>query len=146
MATGELMDETSHDNGARRRIIVFVEDEPGMLARVTEALSEQGVNIKAIDGRLAGEFGVISLRTTDDDAALLALLAADLRAVTSEAVIFHLQDKPGALAAVARRFGEHRLNVRTIHIMHRRAGHAIVAVTTDDDALARSLIGRESLF
>ena len=146
MAAGEVVDEAPRDDRARRRVIVFVEDEPGMLARVTEALSEEGVNIEAIDGRLAGEFGVISLRTSDDDAALLALLAADLRAITSEAVLFHLDDKPGALAAVARRFREHRLNVRTIHIVHRRAGHAIVAVTTDDDALARSLIGGESLF
>ena len=146
MAAGEVVDELSRDDGARRRIIVFVEDEPGMLARVAEALGQQGVNIEAIDGRQAGEFGVISLCTSDDDAALSALLAAGLRAVTSEAVVFHLEDKPGALAAVARRFGEHRLNVRTIHIMHRRAGHAIVAVTTEDDALARSLIGRESLF
>ena len=138
------MNEASRDDGARR-IIVFVEQEPGALAQVTEALSEAGVNIEAIDGRLAGEFGIISLRTSDDDAALLALLAADLRAVTSEAVVFYLDDKPGALAAVARLFNEHRLNVRTIHILHRRGGHAIVAVTTDDDALARSLIDSASL-
>ena len=139
------MNEASHNNEARRRIIVFVEHEPGGLAQVTEALGEAGVNIEAIDGRLAGEFGVISLLTSDDDAALPALLAADLRAATSDAVVFHLEDRPGALASVARLFSEHRLNVRTINIMHRRAGHAIVAVTTDNDDLARSLIGSESL-
>ena len=145
MAAGTVMDEAYRDNEERRRIIAFVEHEPGVLAQVTEALSEAGVNIEDIDGRLAGDFGVISLHTSDDDTALRALLAADIRAVTTEAVLFHLEDKPGALAAVARLFGEHRLNVRTIHIMHRRAGHAVVAVTTDNDALARSLVDRESL-
>ena len=122
-----------------------MEDEPGALARVTEALGEAGVNIEDIDGRGAGEFGVISLHTDDDDRALQALLEAGLTAVTSEAVVFHLEDKPGALASVARRFGDHRLNVRTIHIVHRRPGHAIVAVTTDNDTLARELVGDAGL-
>ena len=145
MVAGAGMNERNHDNEARRRVIVFVEDEPGALAQVTEALGKAGVNIEDIDGRQAGEFGVISLHTSDDDAALLALLEANLRAVTSEAVVFRLDDKPGALASVARLFGEHKLNVRTIHILHRRGGHAIVAVTTDNDDLARSLIGDDSL-
>lgn len=140
-----MMTQQGNGEGARRRVIAFVEDEPGALARVTEALGGAAVNIEDIDGRGEGEFGVISLRTDDDDAALQALLNAGLSAVTSEAVVFHLEDKPGALAAVARRFSDHRLNVRAIHIVHRRAGHAIVAVTTQDDALARSLIGDESL-
>ena len=139
------MDEPMDDAEARRRIVVLVRESPDALARVTEAVSEAGVNIEAIDGRLAGEFGVMSLSTDDDDAALQALLKAGLRAVTSEAVLFHLEDRSGALAEVARLFNDHGLNVRTIHTLHRRGGHAIVAVTTDNDALARSLLGRERL-
>ena len=128
-----------------RRIIVIVPDRPGGLAQVTAALAEEEINIEAIDGRLAWELGVITLTTNDDDAALLALLKAGLRAVTSDAVVFHLPDRPGALAGVAQRFSEHHLNTRTIHIVHRLEGHAVVAVTTDDDDLARTLIGSESL-
>ena len=128
-----------------RRIIVIVPDRPGQLARITAALAEEEINIEAIDGRLAGELGVITLTTNDDDAALLALLKANLRAVTSDAVVFHLPDRPGALAGVAQLFEQHDLNVRTIHIMHRLAGEAIVAVTTSDDDLARTLLNSESL-
>ena len=128
-----------------RRIIVIVPDRPGGLAQVTAALAEEEINIEAIDGRLAGEFGVITLSTSDDDAALLALLRAGLRAVTSDVIVFRLPDRPGALAGVAQLFSEHHVNARTIHIMHRLEGHAIVAVTTDNDDLARTLIGSESL-
>ena len=140
------MNQQPTDQPAReRRIIVIVPDEPGQLARVAAALAEEEINIEAIDGRLAGELGIITLSTDDDDAALLALLKANLRAVTSDAVVFHLPDQPGALAGVAQLFGRHALNVRTIHIMHRLAGQAIVAVTTDDDDLARTLLDSESL-
>ena len=127
------------------RIIVVVPDEPGSLAKVAEALGEARINIESIDGRLIGELGAIILRTSDDDAALHALLEADLKAVTSDAVVFHLPDRPGALAGVAQIFGSNQVNVRSIHIVHRLAGHAIVAVTTDDDDKARSLLDGDSL-
>ena len=137
------MSQPPADNS--RRIIVIVPNEAGALAQVTEALGEAKINIEAIDGRLAGELGVVSLSTSDDDAALLALLDANLRAITSDSVIFRLPDRPGALAEVARLFGDHQVNVRTIHIVHRLAGQAVVAVTTDDDNRARSLLDSDSL-
>ena len=135
----------ANDAASDNRIIVIVPDEPGSLAHVTQALAEADVNIESIDGRQIGELGVITLRTNDDDAALLALLKANLRAVTSDAVVFSLPDRPGALATVAQRFGQHQVNVRTIHILHRLAEHAIVAVTTDNNDLARSLLDKDSL-
>ena len=125
-------------------IIVIVPDEPGSLAKVTTVLGEANINIEMIDGR-AGEFGVITLSTDDDDEAMRVLLQANLRAVTSDVVVFRLPDKPGALAGVAQLFGSHNINVRTIHIVHRLAEHAIVAVTTDDDELARTLIDADAL-
>ncbi len=136
---------SDEDTGRGGRVIVIVPDKPGGLARVANALGEEGINIERIDGRLAGEIGVITLSTDDDDAALQALLKANLRAVTSDVVVFRLPDKPGALAGVAQLFGEHQINVRTIHIVHRLAGQAVVAVTTDDNSRARSLIDSNSL-
>ena len=135
----------AEDSAGDRRIIVIAPQGTDSLTRIAEALGEAEINIEAIDGRLAGEFGVVTLRTSDDDAALLALLEADLRALTSDAVVFHLPDRPGALARVSQLFSQNRLNVRTIHIAHRFAGHAIVAVTTDDDDLARALLDSDSL-
>ncbi len=136
---------SSDELRSRPRIIVIVPPQPGGLAQVTGALAKAEINIEAIDGRHAGALGVITLSTSDDDRALRALLEVDLRAVSSDAIVFHLPDRPGALATVAQRFGQHQLNVRTIHIVHRQAGEAIVAVTTDDDALARSLLDHDSL-
>ena len=139
------MTQLTADNTKRSHIIVIVPHEPGSLAHVTTVLGEAGINIETIDGRMVEQFGAITLSTDDDDDALHALLEADLRAITSDIVVFHLPDKPGALAEVAQRFDIHGINVRTIHIVHRLAGHAIVAVTTDNDDLARTLIDADSL-
>ena len=140
-----MVSETT-GNSSNRRIIVFVPNRPGSLAEIAGVLGRAEVNIETIDGRQAGEFGVISLTTNDDDAALHALLEAELRAVTSDAVVFHLPDRPGALAGAAQLLAEHQVNVRTIHIESRIEGHAIVAVTTDNDDLARSLLASDMLY
>ena len=126
-------------------ITVIVPDQPGSLALIAQALGDADINIESLDGRLVGELGVVSLSTNNDDAALLALLEAGLRAVTSDSIVFHLPDRPGALAGVADLLRRHQINVRTIHIVNRLAGRAVVALTTDDDARARSLLDADSV-
>ena len=145
MASGVTMNSPASADAEQSHIIVIVPHEPGSLAHVATVLGEAEINIEEIDGRMVEPFGVITLSTDDDDAALHALLDANLRAITSDVVVFHLPDKPGALALVAQNLAVHEVNVRTIHIVHRIAGHAIVAVTTDDDDRARTLLGADSL-
>lgn len=139
------MTQNSDQQSAHRRIIVISAAKSGALARVTTALAEKDINIEDIDGRNAGDFGVIRLRSDDDDAALRALLEADLRAISSDAVVFRLPDRPGALASVSQLFASHDINVRAIHIVQRIEGYGIVAVNTDNDQLARSLLDEDSL-
>ncbi|MYC06022.1 MAG: ACT domain-containing protein [Chloroflexi bacterium] len=145
MAAGDDMTQNSDQQSAQRRIIVITAAKPGALARVTTALAEKDINIEDIDGRNAGDLGVIRLRSDDDDAALRALLEADLRAISSDAVVFRLPDRPGALASVSQLFASHDINVRAIHIAQRIEGYGIVAVNTDNDQLARSLLDEDSL-
>ena len=136
---------TTNDQAVQQRLIVIVPHELGQLAHVASLLAEANINLVSVDGRLVGELGVITLSTNDDDAALRALLKANLRAVTSDAMVMHMVDEPGALANVLQSFGQHNINVRTIHILHRCSGSAVVAVTTDNDEQARSLVEPASL-
>ena len=136
---------TDHSPPSGHRIIALVAHQPGSLALVAETVAEAGINIERIDSRLLGELGAIVLQTSDDEAALRALLQANVRAVTSDQIVFRLRDQPGALAGVAQGFAEQQINVRTIHILHRYAGEAIVAVSTDDDDRARAVLDPASL-
>ncbi|WP_419919347.1 ACT domain-containing protein [Candidatus Poriferisocius sp.] len=131
--------------GQDHRIIVIVPHEPGQLAHIAGLLVEENINVEAIDGQLVGDLGVLILSTSDDDAALQILLRDNLRAVTSDALVFQIPDRPGALAGVVQLFEQNGLNVRTIHIIHRHGGTAVVAVTTDNDELASSLLDPDSL-
>ncbi len=134
------------DDRRGRRIIVVAPPGPDASAKIAEVLAEAEIVIESIDDRLVEDLGVIAIRTSDDDAAQRALLEAGIRAVTSDAVVYPLPDRPGALAGVAQRLANHQLNVRTIHIVHRKGGRAVVALKTDDDWTARAILDEHSPF
>ena len=123
-----------------RRIVVSTKDEVGVIAGITGALAGRGINIETIDTEGAGEHGLIVLTTDDDDRALLALASAGYRACADDALIVRLRDEPGALAQLAARFRDAGVNIRSMHILNRYGGHATVALSADDLALAESLV------
>ena len=127
------------------RIIIIVRDEVGVIAGVARALADRGINIESLDTERAGEQGIITLTTDDTNRALLALKDAEFRAVTDDSLVFRLPDEPGALARVAERFKAAGVNIQSLHILDRRAGQAVVALSVQDREEARKLLDPESL-
>ena len=58
------------------------------------------------------------------------------RLVNSEA-----PDEPGALAKVAEKFKQAGVNIQSLHIIERKAGHPIVALSADDPGKSRGVGG-----
>ena len=127
------------------RIIIIVRDEVGVIAGVARALADRGINIESLDTERAGEQGIITLTTDDTNRALLALKEAEFRAVTDDSLVFRIPDEPGALARVAERFKAVGVNIQSLHILDRRAGQAVVALSAQDREEARKLLDPESL-
>ncbi len=127
------------------RIIITVKNDVGVIADISKTLADANVNIQALNTEAAGEKGVVILTTDESDHALRALKNAGFRAVTDEAMVIRLRDEPGALARVAERFKNAGVNIRSMHILDHHAGHATVALTADDQAKAKTLVGDENI-
>jgi hypothetical protein len=121
-----------------KQIAVVAPNRTGVLAELTQALADAGVNIETVDAESAGEQGVVVLTVDQYDAALQALHRAGFTAVTEDALLIKLRDEPGALAAVMKRFKDAALNVRSVRFIHRREGFAVVAIGVErtEEALA----------
>jgi len=76
---------------------------------------------------------VITLSVDRYDAALKALREEGFQAITQDALLVRLEDKPGALAKIAVRFQEQAIQLRSMHIIQRRKGHAHVSIVTTDN-------------
>ena len=123
-----------------KEIAVLVNNKPGVLAEITELLGKRRINIEQITAEAIGTSGIIHMVVDQYDLALQALRDTGFRAMTEDCILLKLLDKPGALAGIALRFKEARINIRSIHIVSRQEGTSIVAVSTERTAEALNLV------
>ena len=122
------------------RIIVMAKNEVGVIADISKALADEGINIETISAEGLCEKGVITLTTDAYDDALRVLTHAGFKTVSDESLVIRLPDEPGALAKVAERFKNAGVNIQSLHIIDRRNGHALVALSADDRAKAETIV------
>ena len=127
------------------RIIVMVKNEVGVIAGISRVLADEGINIETISAEGPSETGVVTLTTDAYDEALRALTDAGYKTVSDDAILLRLRDEPGALAKVAERFRDAGINIQSLHIVDRREGHTLVALSADDRAKAEALVDDTTL-
>lgn len=94
------------------QLIVTAQSKPGVLAKVARTLADAGVNITAIcAGESAGR-GKIRMVVSDPGRAKQALAGAKIRCGEEPALLLSLDDRPGALAAVASRLSAAKINIK----------------------------------
>lgn len=121
--------------------IVDLEDKPGELARVTEAIAQKGINVIGFTGATAGGRGAVMLTTNDEEGTRRALADAGFRVTEAELVTSSLEHRPGALAATARKLADAGINVSGAMPVGMSEGKVSIAFATDQPAKARELIG-----
>ena len=127
------------------RIIVMAKNEVGVLADISQALADEGINIETISAEGLAEQGVITLTTDSHDDALRVLMNAGFKAVSDDSLILRLPDEPGALAKVAGRFKDAGVNIQSLHIVERQGDHTIVALAAEDRAQAEALVDKDTI-
>ncbi len=124
-----------------RAFIVKLENRPGTLAALSEALGERGINISGLAGTTWDGEGAIALITNDDAGARAVLEDRDLAYRDCEVVSAGLEDKPGSLAVAARRLADRGVNVELVMPTGVQGTRITVAFGVDDPAGAREALG-----
>jgi len=112
-------------------------------ASANEGGTERGINIEELQGDANQAGGVVHLTVDLYDEALIALRDAGFQAVSEDALVLRLADEPGALARVAARFKSENINVRSMRILRREAGHTLVALVTEEPERAARIAGAD---
>lgn len=80
------------------QISVFLENRPGMLATATRALSEAGVNLRALMIAETERFGIMRIIANDNAVALKALAAHNFTTRVTPVVGVEVPDRVGGLS------------------------------------------------
>lgn len=123
-----------------KQLTVLVPNEIGIAASIAACLAQCGVNIEEIDIEGVEDRGIVVLKVDRYDEALRALSDGGFRAVTQDALLVRLEDKPGALAAIAMRLKDANLDLRSMHILRRDAGGTIASLVASDNGRAGEVL------
>ena len=120
--------------------LVDLENTPGALATVAEAIAAKGVNITGASGTSCGSGGRVAITTADEAATRSALEGQGLSFSELEVSEAHLRDEPGTLAQAARRLADAGVNVEAIFPTGMSGRDMSVAFVTDNPAKAREIL------
>jgi hypothetical protein len=96
-----------------KQIVVSIENAPGRLYEVTNALGQAGINLRALNLVDTGAFGQLRLLVSNVTKARRILMEMAIPAHINEVVAVEIADKPGSLAQVLKLLYE--ANVQVIH-------------------------------
>lgn len=123
------------------QLSLTLESKPGVLAGVARVLAGAGVNITALSAEAVSGKGKIRLIVSDPARAKGALQAAKYRVAEEPALTFTLEDRPGALAGVAEKLAQGKVNIKSAYATTAGSGRALVVLTAANLDKAESLLG-----
>ena len=119
---------------------VFVEDKIGELARVTEALAQNAINIRGLATDKLGPRPAVKIITDDEISTRKALTRAGLAFEESDVLLVDLIDRPGEIAKFARKAAKAGVNINSVFLIGKKDTPAALAIVTSDAKRALSLI------
>ena len=94
-----------------KQLAIFLDNRPGTLARVADALAEAKINIFAITTSDTVDHSVIRLVVSDYRRALHVFEEHGTLVVEDDVLMFEGSNKPGEMARIAHRLADAKINI-----------------------------------
>ena len=125
---------------AIKQLTVFLPNQKGSVVSVTDILSKNGINLRALSIAETQDFGILRLIVNDIEAAE-ALLKDDYLIKTVDVVGVKINDEPGKLTSALDVLDKANINVEYLYaFMARTEKHAYVVLRVEDNEEAESLL------
>lgn len=126
---------------AIKQLTVFVENKKGTMVSVTEILSKNNVNIRALSIAETQDFGILRLIVNDEKVAMNALEEQGYLIKSIDVVGVKIGDAPGKLAEALGVLDQAGINVEYLYaFMARTEKHAYVVLRVEDNEVAESVL------
>lgn len=131
---------------AIRQLTVFVQNRKGSMVNLTDVLSKNDINIRALSIAETEDFGVLRLIVNDEVAATKILEENGYLIKVIDVVGVKIGDKPGALTSALDVLDKANINVEYLYaFMARTEKHAYVVLRVEDNDAAESALEKAGL-
>jgi len=115
------------------QISIFMENRSGRLAKITSAIGNAGINIRAMSLADTSDFGILRLIVTDTEKARKVLKDQGFTIKVSDVIAVAIPDIPGALGNLLSIIEHEGLNVEYMYVVaEKHMDEAIIIFRFDD--------------
>ena len=126
---------------AIKQLTVFVQNKKGTVVSVTDILSKNNINLRALSIAETQDFGILRLIVNDEVTAERVLADAGYLIKTSVVLGVKIGDQPGKLTAALDVLDKANINVEYLYaFMARTEKHAYVVLRVEDNAAAEAAL------
>ncbi len=126
---------------AIKQLTVFIQNKKGTVVSVTEILSKNNINLRALSIAETQDFGILRLIVNDEKAAEKVLSENGYLIKTIDVVGVKIGDEPGKLTAALDVLDKANINVEYLYaFMARTEKHAYVVLRVEDNEEAEELL------
>ena len=124
---------------AIKQLTVFVQNQKGTVVSVTDILSKNNINIRALSIAETQDFGILRLIVNDEATAEKVLSENGYLIKTIDVVGVKIGDEPGKLTEALGVLDQANINVEYLYaFMARTEKHAYVVLRVEDNAVAEA--------
>jgi hypothetical protein len=121
-----------------KQISLLLENVPGRLARVTELLGKNGIDIRAVSVNETSDFSILRLIVNGTDKAV-ACLEKEFTVSVSDILLIELEDRPGSLHELAKALAG--VNIEYLYdVTSHKQKTAIIAIKPRDVSRAAAAL------
>ena len=94
-----------------KQLSVFMENKPGKLSQICNALSENDINILAMSVHDTVDHAIVRLIVNQPTKALVILEEEGVYTIAQDVVVLEIENKPGIISDIARRLFRADINI-----------------------------------
>jgi len=129
-----------------KQISVFLENKKGRLAEVTQTLSRDHINIRALSLADTADFGVLRIIVDNPERCVSVLKTHGFVAQVTDVVAVEVEDKPGGLARILEVLDQDNVNVEYMYAYVEKTGaNAIVICRIEDRERALQVLAKHGI-
>ena len=126
---------------AIKQLTVFIQNKKGTVVSVTDILSKNNINLRALSIAETQDFGILRLIVNDEKAAEAVLTENGYLIKVIDVVGVKIGDEPGKLTAALDVLDKANINVEYLYaFMARTEKHAYVVLRVEDNAVAEKVL------
>lgn len=124
-----------------KQLSVFAENKPGAVAQITDVLSENSIDMRAMNIADTQDFGILRMIVSDTEKARLALKESRCVVSVTDVVCVEMPDRPGALGSIIKLLAENSVNIEYMYaFIAVSRNHAYVVFRVSDNAKTEALL------